>query len=657
MKAVKSLVLFILLALLFGACSSSRPDLSPEAGELPEDAQLVTLDADCDGTLIAPKLASSQPGAPQIGDGSLYELYYNESAYKGSLFRRLVIFAHGYFDPYHPEEPVLPNDYHPDHNAVVCNLIDQGFAVAWSSYAHNGSAVESGYKSSKELRQIVMNHFSQKHKWWDPWLSNRVYAIGHSQGGIIVTMLAEEAGSGFHGALALCGPLGGWPVQVQYLGHHRAAFDAYFQNNYQDSYTELIPTTNPLQPANHVPDDPSLIPWSGHHNGGFVGETLDEKIAAVVSKNPALTQEMAAIAQLKLPYANDDELVRSIVDPLYFSVRGANQALDVAGGSPFNNQHTVYAPSSKEVIRYRRTSISGGNPLEYVKSYYDTTGKLQTRLITLHTTRDPVVPYAHQPYYRDKAVATGSTSSLTQRFVRRYGHCNFSDQELINQINALVLWAEWNSKPSDGDATVLAAGEPVLPHPSEDPQPVLDPGPPFNTYEVSASVSGGGTVTSNPAGIDCPGNCTADLPDTNFPGDTLVTFTASADVGQTFSGWGGDCTFAGSNASCTLTLNADLVITAAFEEATVPPGPERTLTLRMRGNGSGTVTFTPGDIVCTSNCTAAVADGTTVTLAAEPASGSTFDSWSGCDSSASSTCTVTMNGDKTVTTWFRRARR
>ena len=73
------------------------------------------------------------------------------------------------------------------------------------------------------------------------------------------------------------------------------------------------------------------------------------------------------------------------------------------------------------------------------------------------------------------------------------------------------------------------------------------------------------------------------------------------------------------------------------------------------GSGSGVVTSVPVGIDCgpsTGTCTAHFVLGTTVTLTATPNSGSTFGSWSACDSTSGNACTVTMNADRTVTVTF-----
>ncbi len=76
------------------------------------------------------------------------------------------------------------------------------------------------------------------------------------------------------------------------------------------------------------------------------------------------------------------------------------------------------------------------------------------------------------------------------------------------------------------------------------------------------------------------------------------------------------------------------------------------LSVTKSGNGAGTVTSTPAGINCGGTCSASYASGTTVTLTAAPASGSTFAGWSGaCTGSA--VCTVSMTAARAVTAMFQ----
>jgi len=72
---------------------------------------------------------------------------------------------------------------------------------------------------------------------------------------------------------------------------------------------------------------------------------------------------------------------------------------------------------------------------------------------------------------------------------------------------------------------------------------------------VQRSGSGGGTVTSDPAGINCGSDCTQE-----FAVDTSVQLNAAADAFSAFGGWSGD-------ADCAdglVTMNADKLCTATF---------------------------------------------------------------------------------------------
>ena len=167
----------------------------------------------------------------------------------------------------------------------------------------------------------------------------------------------------------------------------------------------------------------------------------------------------------------------------------------------------------------------------------------------------------------------------------------------------------------------------------------------FISDTLSVSISSGGVVTSSPAGINCPGTCSANYtPGT--PG-TLVTLTATAKTGDVFTGWGGACSGVD---ICTVTMNANKSVTAGFSAA-----PSHSLSLFLGGNGVGTVASQPSGINCTGPCSASFASGTQVTLTAAPTSGSTFDGWSGACSGAVSTCEVTMNEGRNVTAGFSQA--
>ena len=159
------------------------------------------------------------------------------------------------------------------------------------------------------------------------------------------------------------------------------------------------------------------------------------------------------------------------------------------------------------------------------------------------------------------------------------------------------------------------------------------------TVSVSLAGSGSGTVTSSPAGIDCGTICSEE-----FENGTLVTLTATASEGSTFTGWSGNgCS---GTMPCSFSLLMDENVTATFEL------DSHTLSVNKDGSGNGSVTSEPAGISCDTACASDFEHGTTVTLTAAPATGSTFAGWSGAECSGTGACEVTMTEDKSVTATF-----
>ena len=81
-------------------------------------------------------------------------------------------------------------------------------------------------------------------------------------------------------------------------------------------------------------------------------------------------------------------------------------------------------------------------------------------------------------------------------------------------------------------------------------------------------------------------------------------------------------------------------------------GSELNVTVSKAGNGIGTVASTPAGILCGTACAATYPAGTSVTLAATPAVGSTFTGWSGAGCAGTAACTFAGNTPVTVTASF-----
>jgi hypothetical protein len=83
-------------------------------------------------------------------------------------------------------------------------------------------------------------------------------------------------------------------------------------------------------------------------------------------------------------------------------------------------------------------------------------------------------------------------------------------------------------------------------------------------YELTVTLAGNGagTVTSAPVGIDCATDGASDCAEVLDYG-TVITLTAVADAGSTFTGWNGACT---GTEDCVVTITEAVAVTATFTQ-------------------------------------------------------------------------------------------
>ena len=163
----------------------------------------------------------------------------------------------------------------------------------------------------------------------------------------------------------------------------------------------------------------------------------------------------------------------------------------------------------------------------------------------------------------------------------------------------------------------------------------------LKTYPLTVSKdgSGGGTVTSNPAGIHCGDVCSYE-----YDHHTQVTLTAHEADDSTFIGWSGaGCSGTG---TCVVTMTQARQVNATFEIK------KHSLTVSKSGTGEGVVTSSPSGIHCGDVCSYEYDHYTEVTLTAHEAVDSTFLGWSGEGCSGTGTCVVTMTQARQVTAEF-----
>lgn len=142
-------------------------------------------------------------------------------------------------------------------------------------------------------------------------------------------------------------------------------------------------------------------------------------------------------------------------------------------------------------------------------------------------------------------------------------------------------------------------------------------------YTLTVSSSVGGSVVPNGG---------------NYPAGTEVTLTATPDDGYVFDSWGGDAS--GESATIVLTMDSDKSVSATFVEEN-DTNVYYSLIVNVEGNGS--VAPSGGSYV----------KGSVVTLEAIADTGNEFVSWSGDASGTSTSISVTMDTNKSVTATFQ----
>jgi len=157
-----------------------------------------------------------------------------------------------------------------------------------------------------------------------------------------------------------------------------------------------------------------------------------------------------------------------------------------------------------------------------------------------------------------------------------------------------------------------------------------------------------GKITSLPSGIDCGlGKTTCTV---NYVSGTTVKLIATPKDGYVFTGWSSPCS---GTSSCSITVNGVTIKNVTANFSVKPP---QTSSLSINNSAIGKVTSTSSpNINCGSGsnlCSASYANSSVVTLTASPNNGYVFSNWSGACSGSNVSCSVRLDGNKTVTANF-----
>jgi pimeloyl-ACP methyl ester carboxylesterase len=325
----------------------------------------------------------------------------------------LVVFAHGYVAPT-GGDPAIPLDQLelPDGTSIPRIVTGLGFAFATTSYSDDGLAVLPGVQDVTDL----VDYFKAENP-----APDHVYLVGASEGGLVTTLAVEQAPNVFSGGLATCGPVGDFRRQIDYWGDFRVLFDYFFPG--------VIPGD-----VLSVPDDVRKK-WETDYVGA---------ITAALTASPARLDKLLRVSRAPFDPNDPESKIETALGILWYNVFATDDArVKLGGGNPYDNSRRLYLGSGNDfwlnllVNRY----YADPRALAEIEDHYQTSGRLEAPLVTLHTTADPIVPYWHEPLYSVKALANSGLLH-TNVPVFRYGHCSFRAEEALVALGLLVLKVE-----------------------------------------------------------------------------------------------------------------------------------------------------------------------------------------------------------------------
>ncbi len=370
------------------------------------------------------ELSAQAHYAGTLGPGSRYEIDV-PVVWNGDL----VLYAHGIVEASLPVAPPASQD---GFAALRTQLLGAGFAVATSSYSSNGWTLDDAVRRTHQLGAIVAAKAGQP---------QRTYLVGHSLGALAIVKLAETYPGQSDGVLAMCGPLGGALAELECTRRRPRDVRLLF---------------SPVLPGTAFAVAPGTQYFSPFDSGG--PSPLFLQVFGALSDNPQATFQWAAAAQL--PFANQTELGNSSLYIIGFLLRYTNDLVArVNGKTLFDNQDVHYqvnVTNDPVTNAFLSGLLNDGverftaDPaaVNFYERSYTPDGRLEMPVLTLHTTRDPAIPFAHEAMFAAAVAEAGRSAWLVQRPIDRWGHCAITAGETAGAFADLVDWVTTVSVPS-----------------------------------------------------------------------------------------------------------------------------------------------------------------------------------------------------------------
>ena len=414
-------------------------------------------------TLLLCYFASSAVAAVTTHTGTLPDgatfLIEVPSPWNGTL----LLYSHGYVIPGSPNPAQDVGD-----PATGTFLLSNGFALAGSSYAHTGWAIQEAL-----LDQIaVLDTFAAL-----VGTPSRTIAWGHSLGGIITAGLVQRFPDRFDAALPMCGVLSGG------VGTWNQALDSVF------AFKTLLASGTSLQLVNITDPNTNLALAEGLLASAQATPQGKARFAlsAAMGDTPGWFDPASpepAPKDFASREANQFLWASEVDFPFVFALRAELEFR--AGGNPSWNTGVDYRKQlnrsvDREEVRalYQQAGLSldadldalkdaariTANPdsVDYLEQNIIFNGRLNFPVLTLHTTGDGLVSNQNESAYKDVVDEAGNQSLLRRTFVHRAGHCTFTPAETVTALQNLIerlndgRWPDLDPSTLNAEAAALGA--------------------------------------------------------------------------------------------------------------------------------------------------------------------------------------------------------
>jgi pimeloyl-ACP methyl ester carboxylesterase len=384
----------------------------------------------------------------------------------------LFLYSHGY---------VVPGTPNPPQDAAISDpvthgfMLFSGFALAGSSYAHTGWAIQEAL-----LDQIaVLDIFNQM-----VGPPTHTIAWGHSLGGIITAGLIQQHPDRFDAALPMCGVLSGGVATWNTALDSAFAFNTLLAGNSLQVVNIASPLAN-LELAEGILANAQLTP-QGQARIALVAALSDgpgwfEPLSPEPPPSDFATQEF-----------NQLLWAQNVDFPFAFALRAELEFR--AGGNPSSNIGVDYrAQLSRSIDQaevsalYQRAGLSldadlqtlqdavrisaDTQALHYLESNIIFDGQIGIPVLTMHTKGDGLVVVQNESAYNSVVAEAGNSDFLRQTFVHRAGHCAFTPAETITAVRALLTrletgaWGPLDANSLNAAASALGRGLNIFPSP------------------------------------------------------------------------------------------------------------------------------------------------------------------------------------------------